>query len=661
MCGLAGVWEVGAPVSRELLLEMAAELVHRGPDGVGLYLDDDFGMTSTRLAIVDLENGDQPISSEDGRYWVIQNGEIYNYIELRQELERLGHTFSTQSDTEVLVHAYETWGADCLTRLNGDFAFVVWDSVRRQLFAARDRFGVRPLFLLERGHTLGFASEAKALLRHPRASRELDPAALLETFTTWAISPDRSAFRGIRELPPAHYLIADADGGRVERRWWDLDFSTAEAGSTIHDAAEQLRELLDDATRIRLRADVVVAAYLSGGLDSSMTVALARRHVDSLVSFGLGFEEATFDESSFQEEVARTLETSLERVVVTDADIGALLPRAIGLAERPTLRTALVPLLVLSGHVHSAGIKVVLTGEGADELFAGYDIFLEDKVRRFWARDPTSRSRPALLQRLHAYLPRAVPSSGVSQQFFARGLEETSHPLYSHLLRFANTARCARLLDPAVIAAAQIDVRADLEQRLPRAFSTFTPLGRAQYLEIATFLTGYLLHAQGDRMLMGNSVEGRFPYLDHRVAEFAASLPDSYRVLGLTEKRVLRRAATGLVPDSIAARRKQPYRAPIARALAGPAAPEYVSALLSRGAMREAGIFDPDPVSRLILKAEQRGGTTLTETEEMALVGVVSTMLLHNQFVANPMPRRTVAPTKLVIADEPPASALASR
>ena len=656
MCGIVGTHGSDGVASSELLLTMAAELVHRGPDGVGLYLDGSFGMASTRLAIVDVEGGDQPISNEDGRLWVMQNGEIYNYVELLDELALLGHRFSTHCDTEVIAHAYEEWGPDCLHHLNGDFALAVWDAQRRELFLARDRFGVRPLYLLEERGTLCFASEAKALLRHPLARRELDPVALLETFTTWAISPERSAFAGIRELAPAHYLLLRGDGTRVERRWWDLDFSPPAAASAgIEEASEELRDLLDDATRIRLRADVPVAAYLSGGLDSSVIVALARTHVSrSLRAFGLGFERAEFDESGFQRELAEGLGATLTQVSIDDATVGELLPAAVALAERPTLRTALVPLLLLSGVVHDAGFKVVLTGEGADELFAGYDIFREDKIRRFWAREPASELRPILLRRLYPYLPRTLPVSRVSEQFFAHRLEETSNPLYSHLLRFSNTARCARLLDPAVLAAAQVDVVVELEQRLPERFAGFTALGRAQYLEIATFLNSYLLHAQGDRMLMGSSVEGRFPFLDYRVAEFAARQPDAFRLQGLTEKRILRHAAANLVPDAIRMRGKQPYRAPIASALAGTSAPEYVATLLSREALERAGIFAADPVLRLHAKAERN--PDLTETEEMALVGVVSTMLLHEQFVTSPRPARTVRADRIVTAPATDAS-----
>ena len=632
---------------------MAGELRHRGPDGTGLYLDGRFGMVNTRLAIVDLVAGDQPLSTEDGRYWVMQNGEIYNWIELRQELRALGHRFTTTSDTEVIAHAYEEWGAGCLSRLNGDFAIAVWDRNSQELFLARDRFGVRPLFISEPGGDFAFASEAKALLRHPEARRELDPAGLVESFTSWSNLPERSAFAGIRELAPAHYLVLRADGRAEERRWWDIDFTPRDDGASEEEMVDEVRELLSDATRLRLRADVPVGAYLSGGLDSSAIAALTRRHLTkTLTSFAVGFEDAHYDESAYQDRMAAELGTDLTRVSVSARDIGELLPRAIELSEKPTLRTALAPLLRLSRAVQDGGLKVVLTGEGADELFAGYDVFREDKVRRFWARDPESSLRPLLFSRLNAFLARDVSRSGAFLSgFYRRGLTELDDPLYSHRIRFENTARCLRLLRPELLeqASREDDVATRLVARLPERYDDFSALGRAQYLEITTFLEGYLLHSQGDRMLMGHSIEGRFPFLDYRVAELAARLPDRMRLRGLEEKHVLRRAMAPLLPPEVYSRTKQPYRAPIGQVFVGPDAPEYVRELLDRDRLEEAGVFSPDAVRRVVAKFEAAGSARAGETDEMALVGAVSTMLLHEQLVAHPSLAADAEPTRVVV------------
>jgi asparagine synthase (glutamine-hydrolysing) len=658
VCGIAGIYaRPGRNASPELLLAMAGELQHRGPDGVGLYLDERFGMSNTRLAIVDLEGGDQPLSNEGGRYWVMQNGEIYNYVELQDELRSLGHRFETSSDTEVIAHAYDEWGVDCLSRLNGDFAFAVWDRQQQELFLARDRFGVRPLFLAELDGDLVFGSEAKALFRHPSARRELDPLGLVEAFTIWSILPDRSAFVGIRELAPAHYLRFGPEGLIEERRWWDHRFPRLgeERTETEAELEQELTALLTDATRIRLRADVPVAAYLSGGLDSSLTAALASKlYPGTLNSFGIGFRDPLFDESEYQDRFVRELGTDLKRVVVDSPDIAELLPRAIELTEKPTLRTALTPLLRLSAAVKEAGLKVVITGEGADELFGGYDIYREDKVRRFWAKVPESTLRPLLLTRLNEFIGKDLKRSGAFLfGFYKRGLEDVDDPLYSHRLRFANTGRVLRLLDKGLVAEAarEGDSPARVEARLPADFDKVTALGKAQYLEIMTFLDTYLLHSQGDRMLMGNSIEGRFPFLDYRVAEFAAALPDTMKVRGLEEKYLLRKAAEPLLPAEISARRKRPYRAPIVSAFVGSEAPAYVRELLDPEHLRSVGLFEPDAVARLVSKCEAPGGAGVGETDEMGLVGTLSVMLLHDRFVARPTLAPTASATRFVVGD----------
>jgi asparagine synthase (glutamine-hydrolysing) len=651
MCGLAGIY--ARPDHRpatQLLLSMAGELRHRGPDGTGLYLDDRLGMVATRLAIVDLDHGDQPLGDERGRHWVMQNGEIYNYVELRAELQALGHVFATESDTEVVAHAYEQWGADCLHHFNGDFALAIWDRERRQLFLARDRFGVRPLFLAELGGDFCFASEAKALLRHPRAVRELDPDGVVETFTLWSTLPERSAFKNIRELPPAHYLLIGPEGpGRVTR-WWDLDYTPDQRSE--EELLAELDELLVDATRIRLRADVPVGAYMSGGLDSSALAAIAARELGAeLSAFGIGFSDEGFDESRHQDEVARHLGVDFRRAVVDADAIAQLLPRAVELGEKPLLRTAPAPLLRLSAAVRDSGLKVVLTGEGADELFAGYDIFREDKVRRFWARDPSSTLRPLLFARLNRFLGADLRrAGGFAAAFYGRDLLNERDPLYSHRIRFLNTARCLRILSADFLAGAtqEPDAAERLARNLPTAFANWTPLSRAQYVEIATFFEGYLLHAQGDRMLMGHSVEGRFPYLDVRVAELSAKLPDSLLLRGLHEKYALRRAVARHLPEQIVRRAKQPYRAPIGSVLAGPAAPEYVHDLLGRPRLEQAGLLDPAAVARVVSKFERAAG----ETDQMALVGAVTLMLLHDRFVDNPRLAPPLEPNRLVIGNQ---------
>jgi asparagine synthase (glutamine-hydrolysing) len=641
-----------APVDPALLLEMAGELRHLGPDGTGVYMDGTFGMVNTRLAIVDLDGGDQPLSCERGRYWAMQNGEIYNYVELRRELRGRGHRFRSSSDTEVIAHAYEEWGVKCLERFNGDFAIAVWDRVRGELFLARDRFGVRPLFIGQFGNDICFASEAKALLRHPHAHRGLDPVGIVDSFTIWATLPDHSAIAGVRELAPAHYLIINQAGMATETRWWDIDFTSADAPED--ELLDELEALLDDAIRLRLRADVPVATYLSGGLDSSAIAAIAaqQRGSEGLFAFGVGFEDENFDESAAQDRIARRLGTNFHRTTVGSAAIAESFPRVVTLAEKPLLRTAPAPLLKLSSAVRDAGLKVVLTGEGADELFAGYDIFREDAVRRFWARDPNSVLRPLLFARLNQFLATDPKRAGAFlSRFYARDLLATDDPLYSHRLRFANTGRCLGLLNREIAeqATGELAPATRLQRRLPDRYESFSPLGRAQYVEIATFLEGYLLHAQGDRMLMGNAIEGRFPFLDFRLAEFAARLPDRMRLRRLREKRALRDAVARHLPDEIRSRPKVPYRAPIRDVFFNESRPDYVNEMLDPACIDRAGLLDPRAVGRLAAKFERNRG--VSETDEMALVGCLSLMLLHEQLIVSPRLAAPARPTRVVVGD----------
>lgn len=659
MCGVAGQFTPSnRNADRQLLLEMAGEIAHRGPDGVGLYLDGSFGMVNTRLSIIDLEGGDQPIANETGRYWAMQNGEVYNYPELKGELEKLGHRFRTRSDTEVIVHAFEEWGEECLHRFNGEFALAVYDRVTKRLFLARDRFGIRPLFLGSFGGDLVFASEMKALLRHPSAERRLDPFALVETFTIWAVQPDCSTFPGVRELPAGHSMWVTGEGAQEPRCWWDLKFGPREG--LRHEPVEQLQEelgaILDEATRIRLRADVPVGVYLSGGLDSSATTALARRHTrGQLEAFSVAFDDPRFDESPFQRQMAAELGVNLRSITVSDADVAAALPEVIRFAEKPMLRTAPGPLLLLSRFVRESGFKVVLTGEGSDELLGGYNIFQEAMVRRFWARRPESTLRPQLLGKLYPYLSRDLQQGGgFMTEFFRAGMLDLDDPLYSHRPRFKTTSRNLRFLSTETIASGN-DVgepEARIIERLPHEYRQMGPLGQAQYLEISTFLTGFLLHSQGDRMLMANSVEGRFPFLDANVAEFAAVLPERLRLRDLQEKYLLRKSLSGVLPDSINKRPKRPYRAPILRAFFGPGAPSYVSELLSPERVAATGLFNTQHVSRLAQKAERYADIGFSESDEMGLVGILSTMLLDEAFVRSPALAPAARPSREVIGDQ---------
>ncbi len=637
MCGIAGYFGVpdaGLP-AQALLRGMLATLRHRGPDGEGVSHGDGFGFAHTRLSIIDLAAGAQPMANDDQTVWITFNGEIFNYIELRDELIAKGVRFRTHSDTEVIIRLYEEMGPDCVTRLNGDFAFAIWDARRRQMMLARDRMGVRPLFYARRGRATYFASEAKALFEVPGIEPELDPIALDQIFTFWFPLAPRTIFKGVTELSPAHMLLA-RDGNVSVRPFWQLEFPDAGAVEDTRDEAtiaEEVRALLVDATRIRLRSDVPVGSYLSGGLDSSVVAAIAARLApERLRTFSVRFDDPEFDETSFQNEMAEALGTDHSAVLCRPADIGAIFPDVIRHAERPVLRTAPAPLHVLSRLVRDEGFKVVLTGEGADEVFGGYDIFKEAKLRRFCARDPQSNRRPLLFKKLYPYLPKLqAQSAAYLKAFFATDRDAVDDPLFSHLPRFRSTAG-AKLFFSADLRRelSGYDALDDLRASLPAAFARWHPLSQAQYLETAYLLPGYILSSQGDRMAMANAVEGRFPFLDHRVVDMAAKLPPSVKLRGLTEKHILREAARGLVPPTMAKRPKQPYRAPDSASFFNQPQPDYVARLLSGPALAASGIFERNAVEKLAAKA--LAGRAGGFRDNVALTGILSTELWREAF-----------------------------
>lgn len=648
MCGLVGLLNLkpGPPIEAAALRHMLALIRHRGPDQFGLYLDDQIGLGHARLSIIDLTTGQQPVTNEDESLWIVFNGEIFNYVELRPGLEARGHRFTTTTDTEVILHLYEELGPGCLDQLNGQFAMAIWDARQQTLFLARDRLGVRPLYYTEADGCLIFASEIKAILADRRVQPEIDPLSLDQIFTYWSPLSPRTIFRHIREVPPGHFLLAQA-GHLSLKRYWQVAFPPADPRPPALTRADvtaylsEFRRMLVDATTIRLRADVPVGAYLSGGLDSSTTAAIIRRYTgNQLDTFSIAFEEPAFDESNYQQQMARYLGTDHQVVRATPTDIGQVFPEVIWHTEVPLLRTAPVPLFLLSKLVRARGYKVVLTGEGADEFLAGYNIFKEAAIRRFWARQPHSTLRPRLLQRLYPYIS-TLTQSGESYltAFFRPGLTELASPFYSHAVRWRNTSRTKRFFSEALQAA--ISTEAGLacngsglpEPPYPADFAGWHPLHQAQYLEITIFLAQYLLSSQGDRVAAAHAVEGRFPFLDVRLVEFCNRLPPALKLRGLTEKYLLKKLAQEWLPAEIWQRPKRPYRAPIQRSFFNDSRPAYVAELLSPEQLAATGLFKPAAVGQLVQKIE-RGGP-ISETDEMALAGILSSQLLHHQFITD--------------------------
>lgn len=636
MCGIAGIISQDSTALRTLALDRMVEtLCHRGPDERGLHIEGSAALGHTRLSIIDLAGGQQPMQIHNGRLWITFNGEIFNYIELRQELEQKGHHFATKSDTEVILHLYQEYGPDFVQRMNGQWAFAIWDDVRRQLFLSRDRMGIRPLYYTTAGGAFIFASEIKAILAHPRVGRNIDLQALDQIFTFWCPLPSRTVFKNIHQLPPGHSAILK-DGNLKTWRYWQPGYEWEEDGSPrgAERAADQLFELLLDAARIRLRADVPVGAYLSGGLDSAVTTALITRLApEKLRTFSVAFDDADLDESIWQREGAKFFGTSHETIRCSAEDIGEVFPDVVWHMEQPVLRTAPAPLYLLSRLVRDSGFKVVLTGEGSDEVLGGYDIFKEAKVRRFIAKNIDSKFRPLLLKRLYPYIGSIQKQSpAYLQRFFHVNPSDLENPFFSHIPRWTLSARAKNFFsDDVRHELAGYDCMAELQSGLPEEFSRWDSFCQAQYIETAQLLPSYILSAQGDRVAMAHSVEGRYPFLDYRVVEFASRLSPSLKMKALNEKYLLKRMAKGMVPDAILSRPKQPYRAPDGRSFINGKAREYVDEILSTEAIRNVGIFKPEPVQMLLEKF--RSGRPTNTGDDMALVGILSTSLLIDQFI----------------------------
>jgi len=525
MCGIAGYYCFNKSVktSVSVINDMLSMLTHRGPDGSGIFIGEKIVLGHTRLSIIDLNTGSQPMSIAEGRFWITYNGEIFNYIELRDELIKKGCKFKTKSDTEVILHAYSKYGIDCLGKLNGQFAFAIWDAEKDELFIARDRVGIRPLFYSAGGNCFVFASEIKSIIENPNVEVEISPDSLAEIFTFWSPITPNTAFKNIFELPPGKYMKVNSYGTFIDS-YWQLAYPKKDNYNkiSIGDAIDEFEFLFNDAIKLRLRADVSVGAYMSGGIDSSATTYYINKLFPSqLKTFSIGFEDVQFDESDFQQLAIKSLHTEHSSIKCNSADIAAVLPKVTWHAEIPLLRTAPAPMYLLSELVNNQHYKVVVTGEGADEMLAGYNIFKEMQIRRFWAKYPESNLRPTLLKKLYPYLTHLKNQNiNFLKIFFGYKLTETTSPYYSHLLRWHNTSRIKNYFSNSFKNDIMVSDPIDrLSSVIPANFLDVDNLSKAQWLEANIFMSGYLLSSQGDRMAMANSVQLAYPQPPHPTSE----------------------------------------------------------------------------------------------------------------------------------------------
>lgn len=636
MCGISGILNLKNPVPINInnLRRMTYVLRHRGPDETGAYVDDWVGLAQSRLSIIDLNSGSQPIHNEDKSLWIIFNGEIFNYPEIRESLLKLGHHFTTTSDTEVILHLYEEKKENCLDELNGQFAFAIWNSNLKELFLARDRVGILPLFYKVNQEKFYFASEAKAIIEITDSQTKFDSIGLDQIFTFWTTLPGRTAFVDISELPPGHFIKFSPEKNIALKRYWSITYSNEQLqkNKSIPHFTSEISELMKDSVRIRLRADVPVGSYLSGGLDSSGITAIVKNDFNNqLRTFGITFQEDSFDESDFQNLMVKHLDTNHSEVHARNEDIGKYFSDAIYYGEKPIIRAAPVPLFLLSKKVREEGFKVVLTGEGADEIFGGYNIFKETKVRKFWSDDPESKIRPKLLKRLYPYIFKDKRLAQTLQSFFKLGIDDPGNSFFSHIVRWNNNTKLKNFFsEDFVRQIANYNCYEELRSILPKDFNNWDYVYKAQYLEIITFMSGYLLSSQGDRMAMANSIELRVPYLDHRIIEYMSTVPSRFKIRGLNEKYLLKKVFIKLLPREIVHRPKNPYRAPIRNSFFNNKLLD-INSVISEKEINEAGVFNPAKVKLLVQKAEK--SQILSELDNMAIAGIISTQFLHHHFV----------------------------
>jgi asparagine synthase (glutamine-hydrolysing) len=588
MCGICGIVRAaGRAVDRDVLAAMSNALVHRGPDSAGEVVLGEAGLAARRLAIIDLEGGDQPIANEDGRIVVVQNGEIYNHAELRAELEAAGHRFRTpHSDTEVLVHLYEQHGPRFAERLRGMFAVAVWDSERRRLVLARDRFGIKPLYYRD-GDDFAFASELKALRALPDLSREVDLDALEAFLAFNAIHGPRTIYRDVRKLPAGHVLVREEGAARIER-YADERPAVEHRDEPWEALADELRERLRDSVRAHLVSDVPVGVLLSGGVDSSALAALAAEH-GRVSTFSIGFTEKSFSEVELARTIARRYGTDHHELVV-EPDAAELLPTIAAAFDEPFADSSALPTYLVS-ELAAQHVKVALSGEGGDELFGGYETYVAD----------TLAMRTGGAARLLSPLAEALPSGSgrVPLDYKLKRFTRAAHlpPLERHHAWkeiFSPDAR-AELLRPG---RRGTEDPLDIYRARWAETEGADTLARLQDVDRAIYLVDDLL-VKTDRMSMAHSLELRVPFLDPVVAELALALPPAARVRGFGKKRLLRSAVEPLVGREIARGRKKGFSIPAAAWLRGELEP-FAREVLGADRLRRQGYFEPAAVSRLI-------------------------------------------------------------
>lgn len=616
MCGLVGCLDLRGErgIDEQILKRMTDSLVHRGPDSSGYFREGGFGLGFRRLSIIDLQTGDQPLFNEDGSLVLVCNGEIYNYLELRDELIQKQHVFSTKTDVEVLLHLYEEYGTEFLNKLNGQFAFAIYDRKKKTLFLARDQFGICPLYYTVAEGIFIFASEIKAILGHPLVKREVDLTGLDQVLSLpGAISP-RTMFRNIQSLPAGNYLTVKDENVEVTE-YWDLEYPRMdEIGLEKPEKyyADGLKDSFEQSVRYRLQADVPVGFFLSGGLDSSLIAAMIRKvspHIQRH-SFSVSFSDERICESKYQHMMSRAVSSSHHEIPFDQADVGKWLSDVVYHSECPLKETYNTASLALSRMTRKNGVTVVLNGEGSDELFAGYVGYGFDKRRA-----GASKSYD-----IETILGDEIRTKlwGDENLFYEKdeyAFREVKTILYS--------AELAERLDDFECSNFPVINQERLRER--------HLVHKRSYLDFKLRLAGHLIADHGDRMAMANSVEARYPFLDRNLVEFCKEIPPDLKLNGFKEKYILKKVAEGLIPQEIIEREKFGFVAPGTPALLQEKI-EWVYDILSYDRIKRQGYFNPDTVEHLKSKYSQTGFSLNPALEDDLLSVVLTFGLLQDLF-----------------------------
>ena len=629
MCGICGKLSWSEPPRPELIDRMNSRIAHRGPDADGIWVNGPVALGHRRLSIIDLSPaGRQPMADVSGRYCISFNGEIYNYLSLRDELMRGGSWFQSRTDTEVILEAYKQWGVECLQRLNGMFAFALWDEPNRRLFLARDRLGKKPLFyqFLPDGGVV-FASELKALVEDPVVSRRINPRALGQYLSLNYTLTDECILSGVRKLPAGHYLVIEQGRELQERCYWDLahHFRDKRRFASDEDAAEALRSLIDDAVRLRLVSDVPLGAFLSGGVDSSTLVAsmCQARSPRDVHSFSVGFSEKSFSELAEAREVADLLGVShRDEVVLPDA--ADLLPKMVYYADEPFADTSMIPMYLLA-EFSRRYVTVCLSGDGGDEIFAGYETYVADKVHDLtrWVPAWTSSALHTLVDRLWPVSYDKVSLDYKLRQFL-EGHAYSPIRAHYHWRTIFSEEEKRRLLMPEIRDAVMERDPFDSFLEHQKQVADLHYLDQAMYVDIKTWLVDDIL-VKVDRSTMAHALEARAPFLDHRVVEFAASLPVDLKLKGFEKKYILKKSQSHRIPKPILSRKKQGFSAPVSHWLVSSLRERYYDLTASP----EQLLFDPAYVKRLWAEHEKR-----IQDHSLKLLGLINFCLWQQQYGA---------------------------